>query len=126
MPRFTERVPDPRVPEPPVPAKEADKRKVVIVGGGVAGLTVAYELLLTGRLEIEVIERRPAAGGKARTLWDDDRFHEHSMRALLGSYVCLFQILSEVESEDGPLIDRLRPAIMTLQHGSNVHQFAAA
>ncbi|MBI3271585.1 MAG: FAD-dependent oxidoreductase [Planctomycetes bacterium] len=122
MPRFTPRVPDPRAPE----LKHPQKPKVVVIGAGVAGLTVAYELLRTGRFDIEVIEKRPTPGGKARTLWDAKGFHEHSMRALLGSYVCLHQILGEVKTKDGPLLQRLRPAIMTLRYGPNRHEFTPA
>ena len=40
--------------------------KVVVMGGGVAGLTVAHELLERG-FTVTVLERRPIAGGKARS-----------------------------------------------------------
>jgi uncharacterized protein with NAD-binding domain and iron-sulfur cluster len=52
-----------------------DKRRVVVVGAGVAGLTAAHELAERG-YEVEVIEaaadsisRRPLVGGMARTSW---------------------------------------------------------
>lgn len=93
------------------------------MGAGIAGLTVAHELALTGWFDIEVIEQGHAAGGKARTTWDPQRFREHSMRILVGSYVCIHQILAEVVTEEGPLIERLRPAILSLRWGPYRHEF---
>lgn len=42
-------------------------KKVVILGGGVAGMSAAHELIERG-FEVEVFERRSLAGGKARSL----------------------------------------------------------
>lgn len=47
------------------------KKKVVILGGGVAGMSAAHELVDPTRgfdVEVEVYERRSIAGGKARSL----------------------------------------------------------
>jgi uncharacterized protein with NAD-binding domain and iron-sulfur cluster len=43
------------------------KQKVIILGGGVAGLSAAHELAERG-FQVEVLERRAVAGGKARSL----------------------------------------------------------
>ena len=94
-----------------------DRPKVVIVGAGIAGLSVAHELLRTGAFDIEVLEKRARAGGKARTVWQDERFREHSMRILPGSYVCMHQILAEIEAPSGRVIDRLRPSTIRFQKG---------
>ena len=40
------------------------REKVVIIGGGVAGLTAAHELIERD-YEVQVFERRAAVGGKA-------------------------------------------------------------
>lgn len=45
----------------------ATKRKVVILGGGVAGMSAAQELVERG-FQVEVYERKPIPGGKARSL----------------------------------------------------------
>ncbi|HDK17731.1 MAG TPA: FAD-dependent oxidoreductase, partial [Nitrospirae bacterium] len=43
-------------------------KKVVVVGGGISGLTVAYALLGRGDLEISVLESDSRPGGK---IWSD-------------------------------------------------------
>jgi uncharacterized protein with NAD-binding domain and iron-sulfur cluster len=40
--------------------------KVIVIGGGVAGLTAAHELIERG-FAVEVYDARPAWGGKARS-----------------------------------------------------------
>ena len=53
-----------------VPAENWEEVGVVIVGGGVAGLTVAWRLLRAGFEDFVLLELEPAAGGTARS---DDR-----------------------------------------------------
>jgi uncharacterized protein with NAD-binding domain and iron-sulfur cluster len=42
-------------------------KKVVVLGGGVAGMSAAHELVERG-FEVEVYERKPVPGGKARSI----------------------------------------------------------
>jgi uncharacterized protein with NAD-binding domain and iron-sulfur cluster len=42
--------------------------KVIVIGGGVAGMSAAHELARRGGFEVVVYEQRPVAGGKARSL----------------------------------------------------------
>ena len=42
--------------------------KVVVIGGGVAGMSAAHELARRGGFEVVVYEQRSVAGGKARSL----------------------------------------------------------
>jgi uncharacterized protein with NAD-binding domain and iron-sulfur cluster len=43
------------------------RKKVVILGGGIAGMSAAHELVDRG-FEVEVFERKPVPGGKARSV----------------------------------------------------------
>jgi uncharacterized protein with NAD-binding domain and iron-sulfur cluster len=43
------------------------RKKVVILGGGIAGMSAAHELVERG-FEVEVFERKAVAGGKARSI----------------------------------------------------------
>src|SRR5215472_2294050 len=45
--------------------------RVIIMGGGVAGMSAAHELIERG-FEVVVLERRDVAGGKARSIDVDD------------------------------------------------------
>ena len=42
--------------------------KVIVIGGGVAGMSAAHELARRGGFEVVVYEQRAVAGGKARSL----------------------------------------------------------
>ncbi len=45
-----------------------DKKKIVVVGAGVTGLTVAYRLLKSGgNFEVVVLESEKQTGGKLKT-----------------------------------------------------------
>src|SRR5437867_4438278 len=55
---------------PPFPPGMADDRRVVIVGGGPAGLTAAYALMKAG-LPSVVLEKEAQVGGHARTVCHD-------------------------------------------------------
>lgn len=49
--------------------RDAAPRRVVVVGGGLAGLTVAHQLLaLRPDLDLVLLEARPSLGGNVRTL----------------------------------------------------------
>jgi uncharacterized protein with NAD-binding domain and iron-sulfur cluster len=43
------------------------RKRVVILGGGIAGMSAAHELIERG-FEVEVFERKPIPGGKARSI----------------------------------------------------------
>jgi uncharacterized protein with NAD-binding domain and iron-sulfur cluster len=43
------------------------RKKVVILGGGIAGMSAAHELIERG-FQVEVFERKPVPGGKARSI----------------------------------------------------------
>ena len=58
--------------------------KVIVIGGGVAGMTVAHELAQRDGFEVVVYEQRAVPGGKARSI--DAVGHETGVRGLPGEH----------------------------------------
>ena len=53
-----------KIATPPIPAAgEVPKKKVIVIGGGLAGLSCAFELIQAG-VEVTVLEARPRLGGR--------------------------------------------------------------
>ena len=96
-------------------------KRVVILGGGVAGLSAAHELVKRG-YEVEVYEARRDLGGKARsqplagtgTNGRRDLPGEHGFRFYPAFYKHLIQTMSEIPLEGAAnggrtVADNLRP-----------------
>jgi uncharacterized protein with NAD-binding domain and iron-sulfur cluster len=88
-----------------------ERRKVAIIGGGMAGLTAAWELSEPGWEaqfdSITVFERGTCLGGKgASTRGAHGRIEEHGLHVWLGYYHNAFRLLREVYAElDRPATD---------------------
>ncbi len=123
--RVSKVYPGGRVPLGPV--TPGSKKTVLIVGGGIAGLTVAYELGRSGQFDITVCEQNPELGGKARSLRTaHQQPTEHAMRVLLASYTCLYRIMEEIKSPDGRcLMDNLRYPHFSFRDGTNEYKTSA-
>ena len=69
-------------------------RKILIAGGGISGLTAAFELSEDPNLEITVVESRARCGGKMIGYFNEEaqRFEEHSIRALSSTYFSLLNL----------------------------------
>ena len=77
------------------------KKKVLVFGGGISGLTVAHECIRQG-FEVHVYEKKPHCGGKAFGLKNEDGLHiEHSIRVYGASYHHLFQTLRDIPIANG-------------------------
>ena len=70
--------------------------KVLIVGGGCAGLSAAWQLAKLPGFEIEVVESRLHLGGKGASTRDDQgRVLEHGLHVWLGFYENAFAMMRE-------------------------------
>ncbi|WP_131667276.1 FAD-dependent oxidoreductase [Psychrobacter pygoscelis] len=75
---------------------ETHKKRVLIAGGGISGLSAAFELSEDPNLDITVVESKEQCGGKMIGYFNakEQRFEEHSIRALGATYFSLFNIFS--------------------------------
>ncbi|KAL6764090.1 flavin-containing amine oxidoreductase-domain containing protein [Haematococcus lacustris] len=81
--------------EPAPPAPGAPKLKVAIVGGGLAGLSTAVELLEQGH-QVDIYEARPFMGGKVASYVDKDGNHiELGLHVFFGCYFNLFRLMAK-------------------------------
>ncbi|GBF88171.1 zeta-carotene desaturase [Raphidocelis subcapitata] len=82
-------------PEVPKLAPGAPKLRVAIVGGGLAGLSTAVELLDQG-YEVDIYEGRQWVGGKVASFQDKDGNHiEMGLHVFFGCYFNLFRLMAK-------------------------------
>jgi hypothetical protein len=82
------------------------KKKVVIVGGGIAGLSAAHHLLTKGenKFEVHIIERREF-GGKARSQESNGLPTEHGFRFFPGFYKHITKTMDEIPSDGKSVVN---------------------
>jgi uncharacterized protein with NAD-binding domain and iron-sulfur cluster len=84
------------------------KKKVVIAGGGIAGMTAATLLAELG-FDVHLYERETELGGKAKSLRTIQGYPlEHSHRLFLKSYTSLLNILERVPCSNDYVINNLK------------------
>lgn len=72
-------------------------KTVIIIGGGVGGLTVAHELAERGGYNITIYEKNTVLGGKARSMMSKEGFPgEHSVRTVSLTYYHLQDTLRRI------------------------------
>jgi uncharacterized protein with NAD-binding domain and iron-sulfur cluster len=70
--------------------------RVVIVGGGCAGMAAAWELAKQRGYDIHVYEKTPRLGGKgSSTRGGDGRIYEHGLHVWMGWYENAFRMMRE-------------------------------
>jgi uncharacterized protein with NAD-binding domain and iron-sulfur cluster len=97
----------PRVKRPP---------KVAVLGGGIAGLTAVHELVRCGFDQIDVYDRLPDFGGKARSMPATGPVAglpgEHGFRIYGAFYKHLFDTLRNIKSDrKGNVYNHLQPSV---------------
>jgi NAD(P)-binding Rossmann-like domain len=93
------------------------KRRVVVLGGGIGGLSAAHELVERG-FEVEVFERQTIPGGKSRSIpvpgsgigGRADLLGEHGFRFFPGFYVHLPATMQRIPFGRKTCFDNLVPA----------------
>lgn len=80
------------------------KKQVVIVGGGLAGLTAAKRLVEAGGFAVTVLEKRARLGGKWAA-WQDDEgdWLESGLHVLFGAYEEIFALMRDLGTYDAIL-----------------------
>jgi carotenoid phi-ring synthase / carotenoid chi-ring synthase len=114
-----------------LPQKLDQPRKVVVVGGGLAGLASAYELSQRG-FQVTLVERSPQLGGKIAS-WPiqvgNESFRmEHGFHGFFPQYYNLWGLVDELDVQQNFLSldsysvvyrgDRYRPEVFRPSHSS--------
>lgn len=79
------------------------KETVIIIGGGIAGLTTAHELLEL-KYDVILLERNDIVGGLARTYQNKTCPYEYSWRAFGPYYSNVFNIMSRIKIKDNKTV----------------------
>jgi protoporphyrinogen oxidase len=83
-----------------VPRERMRKRKVVIVGAGIAGLSAAWHLQRQGETDVEILELEAQVGGTAKnglTALTPHPWGAHYINAPLAEHRAMVQLLTEME-----------------------------
>ncbi|HWR01080.1 MAG TPA: oleate hydratase [Chlorobaculum sp.] len=75
-----------------------EKKKVLVIGGGLAGLAAAKRLVDRG-FQVRVLEKRPIYGGKV-SAWKDEEgdWIESGTHCFFGAYDVLYDLMKEIKT----------------------------
>jgi hypothetical protein len=86
--------------------------KVIVIGGGIAGLTACYELCQLPNIQVELYDMKEELGGLAKSIkykkGEYAGLHsEHSWRLFNSKYNNLFSILKNIKENNKPIYNNL-------------------
>ncbi len=70
--------------------------KIVIIGGGIAGLSTAFILADIPNLDISIYEKEDRIGGQASSMYNDNCYTEYSWRIFGRCYHNLFYVINKL------------------------------
>jgi len=78
-----------------------EKKRVAVVGGGIAGLTAALRLAEYG-YAVDLYEAAPALGGRTKSFYDEavDEWVDNGPHLMVGAYHATKQLLADVNALD--------------------------
>ena len=81
----------------------SEKKSVLILGGGLAGLTAAKRLIDKG-FQVKVLEKREIFGGKVSS-WKDEEgdWIESGTHCFFGAYTVLYDLMKEIKTDHAVL-----------------------
>lgn len=77
-----------------------EKKKIIIIGGGIAGLAAAHFLCDYPEFDIELYESQDDVGGQARSMYGKFCYIEYSWRIFGKSYHNINNIINKIEAND--------------------------
>ncbi len=79
--------------------RRMDRQRIIVIGGGVAGLTAAYDLRKRG-FDVQVIERNEEAGGRMRSERHGDFVVDRGAQFIASSYRNMRALVDELGLKD--------------------------
>ena len=76
------------------------KKKIIIIGGGIAGLSVAHILCNYDNFDITILESEKDIGGQARSMFGKHCFIEYSWRIFGYIYHNLNKIINDIDADN--------------------------
>lgn len=84
------------------------KKKIIVIGSGISGLTVCYELSKFNNFDIDVYDMKSNIGGLAKSFrYKDNKPTEHSWRLFNKNYYNLFNIMKNITDNNNTIYNNL-------------------
>lgn len=83
--------------------------KVIILGGGISGLSCAHELARNKKFKIEIYEKNDVLGGQSRSFKHGRCYTEYCWRVWTQYYYNFYGLCEEIPTENGTVMDNFTP-----------------